>query len=652
MTDVLTRTVEAEVHRTSANRQALRIALPFGVVGSLWIAVTSGVPAVFLSSEVHWDDLGVAQIFSGLTVVLASSILLFLLVKEKLEQAKLSAAQLRLRDRAIESSINSVIITTHDEGDAHPIVYVNPAFERITGYRREDVLGQDCRFLLGNDRQQSALESLRSALRDGREGRALLRNYRKDGSLFWNDLHIAPVFDEEGVITHYVGIQNDVTENARYQEELEHQANYDTLTGLPNRNLLRDRIGQALAYAKRYQRKVAVAFLDLDNFKFVNDSQGHQTGDALLKQVAERLGTCVRSSDTVSRLGGDEFVLLLFDEGDMGPIVQSLERALDQVSQPYQIGESEFNLSCSIGYALYPNHGNTADVLLQRADIAMYHAKDSGRNNIQIYTPELDSRFLQRMELETDMRRGLERGEFFLCYQPQINASSGGLVGVEALVRWQHPQRGLVPPAHFIPIAEETGLIVPLGDWILRRACEDAVGWIKAGLPPTRVSVNLSARQFLKKDLIESVRRVLEQTGLPNHLLELELTESLIMHNADLFISTLRELKGLGIELAVDDFGTGYSSLSYLKRFPIDRLKIDQSFVRDLTSDPDSAAISQAVIHLGHSLNLKVIAEGVETEGQSDFLRQQNCDDFQGYFFSKPIPNEALMSFMRRQTSG
>lgn len=635
-----------EGHRISSTRQALKIALPFGIVGTLWIAITSGMPVLLFSNEVKWGDLPWAQMFSGITVVLASSVLLFLLVKEKLEQARAAASQLRLRDQAIEASINSVIITTH-EGNQHPIVYVNPAFESITGYTREEVLGQDCRFLLGQDREQAPLDALRAALREGKEGRALLRNYRKDGTLFWNDLHIAPVVGDEGVVTHYVGIQNDVTENVRYQQELEYQANHDTLTGLPNRNLLRDRLEQAMAYAVRYQRKVAVAFIDLDNFKFVNDSQGHQTGDALLKMVAERLNTCVRASDTVSRLGGDEFVLLMSDEGDSNTIVQALDRALATIAQPYRIGESEFNLSCSIGYALYPIHGDSAGVLLQRADIAMYHAKDSGRNNVQIYTPELDSRFLQRMALETDMRAGLEREEFFLCYQPQIGAVDKKIVGVEALVRWRHPQRGLIPPAHFIPIAEETGLIVPLGDWILHRACSDAMDWIKAGLPPTRVSVNLSVRQFLKKDLIDSVRRVLAETGLPHHLLELELTESLIMHNAELFISTLRELKALGIELAVDDFGTGYSSLSYLKRFPIDRLKIDQSFVRDLSVDQDSAAISQAVIQLGHSLGLKVIAEGVENQAQFDYLATQRCDEIQGYLFSKPIPNDELMGFVR-----
>jgi diguanylate cyclase (GGDEF)-like protein/PAS domain S-box-containing protein len=637
--------------------QALSIASAYALIGSLWMLLSSGILALLFSREVSLRDLPWNQTMSGMLVVLSSSLLLYLLVKRKLDDSHRAAQALKLRDRAIESSINAIIISDHTRAD-HPIEYVNPAFTRITGYSAAEVLGRNWVFLLGEDTDQPALKTIRAALREKKEGRALLRNHRKDGSLFWNDLHIAPVQGDGGVVTHFIGILNDVSDAMRYQGELEHQANHDTLTGLPNRNLLKDRLAQAIAYAQRYQRALTVVFIDLDNFKLVNDSLGHQAGDQLLKTVSSRLQSCVRVSDTVARLGGDEFVLLLCDHPveagvESAPLGVTLQRILDEIALPYQIGPHEFFLSCSIGYTLLPEDGDTADLLLKNADMAMYRAKELGRNNFQPFVPELNEKVARRLALEGDLRRALDNGEFFLCYQPQVDTSTRGIVGMETLIRWQHPQRGLISPVQFIPLAEETGLIVAIGAWVLRTACAQAKAWQDSGLPPVRLSVNLSARQFIQRDLIASIRQTLEDTGLSAEYLELELTESLIMHNADLFISTLRELRDIGIELAIDDFGTGYSSLSYLQRFPINRLKIDQSFVRDLVGNADSGAISVAIIRLGHSLGLKVIAEGVETIEQLDFLHASGCNEIQGYYFSKPLPAEEMRLFLKssQQTS-
>ncbi len=429
-------------------------------------------------------------------------------------------------------------------------------------------------------------------------------------------------------------------ERKRFQEQLEHQANYDMLTGLPNRSLLRDRLKQAV-FAQRMRRSIAVVFIDLDHFKFINDSLGHDTGDALLKLVAERLHATVRDGDTVSRLGGDEFILILNDQPGAERIFQAMQRIMDKLAEPIVIGGNELFITCSAGISIYPQDGRDVETLLKNADTAMYRAKDHGRNNFQFYTAEMNERVNERLAVENSLRRAIERKEFLLHYQPRIDLASRMIVGMEALLRWQHPEWGLVAPERFIPLAEETGLIVPIGEWVLRTACAQNRAWQDAGLPPVTVSVNLSARQFKQEDLPKSVSHILGETRLRAEHLEMELTESIVMHNAEAAIQTLKRLKALGVQLSVDDFGTGYSSLSYLTSLPIDGLKIDQSFVRSITQNGNGngTVLARAIISLGHSLNLRVIAEGVETDEQLKVLEQYHCDEVQGFHFSKPLPS-------------
>ncbi len=437
----------------------------------------------------------------------------------------------------------------------------------------------------------------------------------------------------------------DLTSHKQYEARLEYLANYDALTGLANRNRLHDRLKQAIVSAERYRHQVAVAFIDLDQFKFINDSLGHHIGDQVLKSVAARLNSCLRENDTVARHGGDEFVVLI-DHSDEAVISLLMPRILACIAEPIVIEDRELQVTCSIGFSLYPIDGLDADTLLKNADAAMYRAKEQGRNNVQFYTEELNQKISKRLSMESMLRHALERGEFFLHYQPQVALQTGCISGVEALIRWNQGAQRIISPADFIPLAEELGLIVPIGEWVLRTACKQMKAWQEAGLPSISVAVNLSARQFKQKDLVEMIADVLRDTRLDPRYLDIELTESMIMHNVDAAVVTLGKLKDMGINLSIDDFGTGYSSLNYLKRFPIDVLKIDQSFVRDITSDAADAAIARSIIALAHSLKLKVIAEGVETAGQLNYLGTHHCDAIQGYYYSRPISAIACEQFI------
>ena len=387
---------------------------------------------------------------------------------------------------------------------------------------------------------------------------------------------------------------------------------------------------------------VAVLFIDLDRFKIINDTLGHDAGDQLLKQLARRLRDSLRESDTIGRQGGDEFVVLIEDVAEPGPVGGVAQKILDTVARPYSINGQEFHVTASVGISIYPDDGVDQQALLKNADIAMYRAKEQGKNNYKFYSTQMNSHSFERLALETSLRRAVERNEFLLHFQPKVDMRSGQITGVEALVRWQHPELGLLEPAHFVPLAEETGLIMSIGEWVLRTACAQAQAWIADGLPPIAVAVNVSARQFSREDLAASIMHTLRETALDPRLLELELTESTVMHNAERATEVLQQLSALGVRVAIDDFGTGYSSLSYLKRFPIDSVKIDRSFVLDVPGDKDDAAITLAVIAMAHSLRLRVTAEGVETPEQYAFLEENRCDEMQGHYFSKPVDAATL----------
>lgn len=440
-----------------------------------------------------------------------------------------------------------------------------------------------------------------------------------------------------------IAIERQLTE-----KRIRFMGDHDVLTGLPNRTLLEDRLKQAMLYAQRYNRLVTVVFLDLDKFKLVNDSLGHSAGDELLKTVAQRMVECVRRTDTVVRLGGDEFVIILFDQpSDLDGVTPVLHKLQEAILQPIHLSGHKLHVTCSMGLATYPADGADTDTLISNADAAMYRAKELGRNSFQFYTSEMNTQVQGKLAMQDGLRNALDNDEFLLLYQPQVDLQSGQIIGVEALIRWQHPELGMVSPIKFIPQAEETGLIVPIGDWVIHTACRQNKAWQAAGLPPITVSVNISARQFVERNLIDRVNHALQETGLEPMYLELELTESLIMQDLQQAISKMKALQSMGTSLSIDDFGTGYSSLAALKSFPIARLKIDQSFVRDLPDNENDKAIATAVISLGHKLNLKVIAEGVETEEQQTFLRENGCDEIQGHFFSKAVSAEEISLLLR-----
>jgi len=474
------------------------------------------------------------------------------------------------------------------------------------------------------------------------------RYLHKNGHYIWVNLTSSMVKDDDGNPKYYSTVVEDISRRKQIEEELLHLANHDALTSLPNRSLLLDRLGQAIVFAERANGQVAVMLIDLDRFKNINDSLGHDVGDKIIVEVAHRLSACARPGDTVARLGGDEFVLIRPDVRREDAVAIMAQQILAALSRPMTIQGHEFYPTGSIGVSMYPKDGRDSQTLLKNADTAMYRAKDAGRNNFQFYAFEMNSRALDRLKLETGLRRALERGEFVLHYQPQMDIATGRVTGAEALLRWEQPGQGMVFPGDFIPIAEETGLIVPIGEWVLRQACAQKRRWHDAGLfPDMRVAVNLSARQFKQQDIVRAVSDILEETRCPPAWLELEITESVVMESPEAAAETLHKLSAMGVHLSIDDFGTGYSSLSYLKRFPIDALKIDKSFVRDITVDPDDAAIAKAVIALAHSLKLDVIAEGVETAEQLGFLRAQDCDVIQGYFLSRPLPVDRFERFMR-----
>jgi diguanylate cyclase (GGDEF)-like protein/PAS domain S-box-containing protein len=467
-----------------------------------------------------------------------------------------------------------------------------------------------------------------------------------DGELRWLKERGVSLRDSDGQVTSLVGVITDFAETRHYLDEMVHRETHDTLTGVANRPLLVDHLRHGIAYGKRYERTVATFVVNIDHFKYVNQSLGHDAGDELLKGVALRLLSALRAHDTVARLGADSFAMTLIEIENLGGASQAMNRVLQAVRAPFMIGEHEIVVTCSVGCALYPNDGADPETLLRRADTAMRQARSMGGDCYYFYSADSGRATEERLSMETNLRHAIENGEFLLQYQPQVAAKDGKFIGMEALVRWKHPEMGMVSPGRFIPVAEESELIVGIGSWVLEEACRQTKALIDEGFPVGHVAVNLSPRQFRDRNLIEKVADILARTQLDPKFLELEITESLAMKDVDAVVAKLKELKNLGLQMAIDDFGTGYSSLSYLRRFPIDRLKIDQSFTREVNSSTDGAAIARAVIQLGHALDLRVIAEGVETEAQLQFLRDNECDEIQGYYFSRPLDLVALRTLL------
>jgi len=546
------------------------------------------------------------------------------------------------------SIFNNAIEGIYQTSPSGKYLNFNPALARIYGYESGDALLQG----ISDIQQQLYVEP---GKRDefialmGEHGQ--VRNfeaqvYRKGGEMIWISENAREVRDADGKLLFYEGTVEDITERRNYQQQIEYQATHDSLTGLPNRTLLSDRLQQCISFADRYQSKVAVAFIDLDQFKLINDSMGHHVGDQLLIEMARRLAECVRESDTLVRLGGDEFVMLLNGLQKVGDIEHSMQRILAKVARPMVINGWDYSVSCSIGVSLYPDDGRDPAEILKNADAAMFKAKQSGRNNFQFYTRELNQVLMVRLDLEHRLRQAIENNEFVLHYQPKREFASGLICGAEALIRWQPLGEAMISPLSFIPVAEETGLIEQIGEWVMLTACRMASNLGKTLGSTLPIAVNVSPRQFRQSDLVGMVRRVLAETGLEPHCLELEITEGMLVHDTGHFIQTLHDLKALGVKLSIDDFGTGYSSMAYLKDFPVDRLKIDKAFVGNLETEPRNIAILKAIIALGHGLGLKVVAEGVETAYQQAFLHGIGCDELQGYVFSKPLPEDAFLQLI------
>ena len=617
-----------------------QIVLPLGTGGKVF-----GVLAIFAKATDAFDKeeqslLG--ELASDLTYGIIS-----LRSQRAREQAEAAHRAAEEKLIGILSSIDQVVWSI--SASTLELLYLNPAAEKVYGRPVTDFYQNQNLWLdiiHSEDR-----ERVRGMLPELRKQGAMTIEYRiirADGEERWLEDHVRTIYDAEGNLIRYDGLATDITERKKHERQIEKLATHDALTELPNRNLLTDRLMQAINHARRTELGLALLFIDLDRFKFVNDSYGHPVGDALLKVFARELQNMVRRSDTVARLGGDEFVILLTDLKKTSldaSIVAS--KVLDRFSRPLAVDDLELTITASVGISLYPEDGQDLDALLKNADVAMYRSKELGRNSFQFYRAEMREKVMERISLEGSLRRALELQQFELHYQPQVVISSGKIIGIEALIRWRHPEMGMVSPAKFIPIAEDTGLIVPIGEWVLHTACAQNKTWQKAGLPSLPVSVNLSARQLEKEGLVATVARVLNETGLESRYLELELTESMVIGRIETVISLLKELKGVGVMLSMDDFGTGYSNLGNLKSFPLNKLKIDQSFVRNITTNPHDVTVVQIIIALGHSLSLNVIAEGVETEEQSKLLELFKCDCAQGYFFSRPVTAEELAAMLR-----
>jgi diguanylate cyclase (GGDEF)-like protein/PAS domain S-box-containing protein len=566
----------------------------------------------------------------------------FIEVIEDITERKEATERLRLFARIFDTINEGVAVTDASNN----IMLVNPAFSAITGYSATEAIGKNPRILHSGLMDKVFYEKMWQSIKKTGRWQGEITDRRRNGESYIEWLSISTMKDERGEFSHHIAVVSDISERKAAEERMVYIAQHDFLTSLPNRMMLHDRLTQAIAHAEREQRKVAVMFLDLDRFKAINDTLGHLTGDKLLQLVAGRINSVARTSDTVSRLGGDEFAIMLPYIENTDDIAMIALKLLTSIAGPCVIDGNEIEVTTSIGISVFPEDGTDSESLIAHADAAMYQAKGNGRNNYQFFTREMNRRTLERILLKNKLSHALERNELFLLYQPQVDLQSGHIIGAEALVRWNNPLYGKVLPAQFIPIAEENGLIPPIGEWVLREACRQNQEWRKLGLMKITMAVNISSVQFRQKNLGETIKAILSESGLAPSGLELEITEGVVMQDAEATILLLEDMKAMGLKLSVDDFGTGYSSLSYLKRFPIDKFKIDQSFVRDLTTDTEDAVIVSTIISMAHSLKLKVIAEGVETAEQLAFLKQQGCDEIQGYYFSQPVSAEEFTKLL------
>lgn len=596
---------------------------------------------VQMSITTSRDGLGEAQHFIGVSTDITER-------KKSEEAIRQLNTELNQFKNTLDQTLEAVFIF---DPESLRFTYVNQGAMQQVGYSETELMQMtpvDIKPLYTLAQFQQVVQPLIDGVRTSFTFQTVHRH--KDG-------HDVPVevflqlIRMEGQVPRFVAMVSDISERKVAQKQIEFLAYHDALTGLPNRLLAKDHLEQAILAAERENTKVALLFIDLDKFKTINDSLGHVIGDGLLKGVTTRLRECLRDIDTLSRQGGDEFLIVLNNMRDTESVTVVAEKILGRMAEPFEIDHHELSVSLSIGIAVYPDDGKDFDTLLKHSDTAMYQAKDAGRNTHRFHTAQMNIDAIEHLRMRNGLRRALEQGEFVLHYQPQISLATGAVFGAEALIRWKHPELGMVPPGRFISVAEDSGLIVPIGEWVLREACRQTMAWRKAGLPELLIAVNLSAVQFKRGDVLKSVIQALAESGLEPALLELELTESILIKDTEKVLATVRQLKSLGVKLSIDDFGTGYSSLSYLKRFDVDKLKIDHSFVRDMANDPDDATIVRTIIQMAKSLNLSTIAEGVEDERQLALLRLQHCDEVQGYHFARPMPADEFASFIFKGTS-
>jgi diguanylate cyclase (GGDEF)-like protein/PAS domain S-box-containing protein len=553
--------------------------------------------------------------------------------------------QLRLRERALHATSNGIVITRY-AGRDNPVEYVNPAFERITGYRADEVLGRDARFMAAPGLDVNERAQLRDAISERREVNVVFRNKRKDGDLFWNDLTITPVLDANGTVTHFIGVINDVTAVKQRTAHLEHEVNHDPLTRLANRNLLWDRLEQALHMAQRNKALVATVLIDLNNFKLINDTFGHEAGDEVLKVVAKRLEASVRDSDTVARLSGDEFVLVLVNQPSVRYTLRMIERVRRHMSAPVSFKTREIPVGASMGVSVFPHDGSTAMDLIRAADVAMYHAKADDAENVHFFSADMKSTTEAKQRLENDMRDALERNEMFVLFQPKVGLASGQIEGIEALLRWRHPEHGVLLPASFLADAEENGMIIPFGHWVLEQVCAVLQELKERGFTDLAVAMNASYQEYSQHNFIEHIGERLRRFQLAPGNLELEFRQEGLIRNPDLGREVASQMRSLGLKLAVDEFGDGLSDLGYLQKLPVTHLKIAQAAVRTIQADSRDGGMAKTLIGIGHNMHMAVIGEGVETVVQLDFLKANGCDQMQGFYFSEPIAVDALWQLL------